>query len=124
MNLITRLNLTLIGLLLSSLQLFASQVATVKEQLAQYETTVGLARTDAANHLMTLFLQEELLDNPLTFSASTPTDSLNQQVWYWASEYFYAYQDYQQALHFGEKALPLCRGKEIEANCLSLLSLI
>lgn len=124
MNLITRTNIILAGLFIFSLQLMASQVTTLKERLAQYETTTGAARTDAANNLMALFLQEELLDEPLNFPAATPADSLNQQVWYWASEYFYAHQDYQQALLFGEQALPLCRNTEMEANCLSLLSLI
>jgi AraC-like DNA-binding protein len=124
MTLITRSITLLAGLFIFSLQLMASQVTTLKERLAQYETTTGAARTDAANNLMALFLQEEFLEEPLNFQPTTPVDSINLQVWYWCSEYLYAHQEYQLALELGQKALPLCADKEMEANCLSLLSLI
>ena len=79
--------------------------------------------TAAANQLMQAFLEAEVTDEAVRFSDNTPADSLRKQVWYWAAEYFYAEQDYKQSVAYGEKALPLTRGTDMEADCLSILSL-
>ena len=73
---------------------------------------------------MQLFHEAKITDEAMKFEASTPRDSVNQQVWYWASEYFYAHQAYPQALKYGLQALPLCNNDEDRANYLSLISLI
>lgn len=119
--------LCLIGtmLIVAAFQCMASDnVQMLKKCLVEYETGKENARLKIANQLMDFFHKEELTDKRLRFDAMVPADSLNQQVWYWSAEYFYAVQDYQQALVYGQQALPLFEGKDGEANCLSLLSLI
>ena len=53
--------------------------------------------------------KEQFPDEPVTLNASLPTDSLRQQVWYWAAEYFYDRQQYDKAEQYGLSALPLCK---------------
>ena len=54
-----------------------------------------------------------------------PADSLRQQVWYWASEWFYDKQDYTQSKDYGLKALKLYHGSsDSKADCLNLLGCI
>ena len=80
-----------------------------------------------ANAFFSALLKEELIDEPLTFTQQTPRDTLCQQVWYWAGEYFYDQQQYQKAEDYAIRALPLCeKGNNvgIHGDCLSLLSLI
>lgn len=80
-----------------------------------------------ANAFMAQLAKEEFLDSPLTFSAKTPLDTLRQQVWYWAAEYFHDLQDYPLAGTYAEKALPLCHvggNRVVEGDCLSLLAII
>lgn len=103
--------------------LASDNVQLVKGWLDEYETGKEKVRLKIANNLMEI-ITEELAEKPIRFNNTIPTDTLNQQVWYWSAEYFYAVQDYQQALVYGQKALPLFKDMDGEANCLSLLSLI
>ena len=112
-------------LIVTAFQCMASDnVQMLKKCLVEYETGKENARLKIANQLMLFFHEEELIEKRIWFDAMVPADSLNQQVWYWSAEYFYAVQDYQQALIYGQQALPLIEGKDGEADCLSLLSLI
>ena len=103
--------------------LASDNVQLVKGWLDEYETGKEKVRLKIANNLMEI-ITEELAEKPILFDNTIPTDTLNQQVWYWSAEYFYAVQDYQQALVYGQKALPLFKDMDGEADCLSLLSLI
>ena len=103
--------------------LASDNVQLVKGWLDEYETGKEKVRLKIANNLMEI-ITEELAEKPIRFNNTIPTDTLNQQVWYWSAEYFYAVQDYQQALVYGQKALPLFKDMDGEADCLSLLSLI
>ena len=80
-----------------------------------------------ANAFFSALLKEELLEEPIAFTKQTHRDTLNQQVWYWAAEYFYDQQQYQLAEDYALKALPLCeKGNNvgIHGDCLSLLALV
>lgn len=71
--------------------------------------------------------KEQFPDEPVTLNASLPTDSLRQQVWYWAAEYFYDRQQYDKAEQYGLSALPLCKAggnRGVEGDCLNILSLV
>ncbi len=79
-----------------------------------------------ANHFFTQLLNEEFIDTPIHFAASTPKDSLCAQVWYWAAEYFYAAQYYHQADSSARQALPLLQQGNDDstlADCLNILAL-
>ena len=95
----------------------------VQKQLQRFEANSGKAHLTVANELMKTFQEEEITDEIIHFEANTPPDSLCAQVWYWAAEYFYAEQQYQQAVTYGCRSLPLCKGTDTEADCLSIISL-
>ena len=78
----------------------------------------------AANEFLKEMCVLEFLDKPVVFTSTTPADTLRQQVWYWAAEYLYDQQDYQHAVEYGKKALPLTKGSATEADCLNLLAII
>ena len=79
----------------------------------------------SANRFMKILEKDELLEEPFSFGADTPADSLRQQVWYWAAEWYYERQQYERAGDYARKALPLFsyNGKA-KADCLNLLAII
>lgn len=89
--------------------------------LGQFEKT---ARAAEANRLFALLHEEEFTDSLIRFDGSVHTDSLRSQVWYWSAEYLYSRQQYKEAAEYGEKALPLLKGKAGESDCLNLLAVI
>ncbi|MBQ2243815.1 MAG: helix-turn-helix domain-containing protein [Bacteroidales bacterium] len=96
----------------------------VKRGLAQYEESQGGKHIETANQLMKMFHNVDLTPELVIFDSSTPESTISREIFYWASEYFYELQDFKTALNYGLKALPLSHGSDIEADCLSLLSLI
>lgn len=52
---------------------------------------------ELVNRLMQAMGEDEPTDEPLRFDLGTPTDSLRQQVRYWAAEWHYARQHYDLA---------------------------
>ena len=111
--------LTTVALLL----VFAGSRADVVDSLLRaFERHADLG---AANSLMRVVSGEELCD-PVVFPAATPKDSLRKTVWYWAGEYYYAHQRYQDAVRQAQRALPLLRvgaNRDEEADCLNLLAI-
>lgn len=113
-------------LLLASVPISAvtTDITTIEKQISEYDASSGSEYISIANNVMRLFYAAKITDEAIEFEANAPRDSVNQQVWYWASEYFYAHQAYPQALKYGLRALPLCNNDEDRANYLSLISLI
>ena len=89
--------------------------------LGQFEKT---PRAAEANRLFALLHEEEFTDSLIRFDGKVTADSLQSQVWYWAAEYLYSQQQYKMAAEYGEKALPLLKGKAGESDCLNLLAVI
>ena len=96
------------------------QAGTVETLLSQFEQ---LPSTDHANRFFKELLKLEFVDEPVSFSSSTPADSLRQQVFYWAGEWFYDQQQYRQAEQYALKALPLYHVEDQKADCLNLLAI-
>ena len=107
-------------LLFFSLTVSASE-GDFETLLQQFEKT---GKAQEANRLFKWLSDEEFTDSLLQFDNATSTDSLRQQVWYWAAEYLYDQQQYQRAVEYGEKALPLLKGKGGESDCLNLLAVV
>ena len=95
----------------------------IESNLEQFQHASGQQQAVIANQLMKAYFDEQITDEEYVFNNNTHPDTLRQQVWYWSSEYYYAKQDFKKAVEYGKKALPLCRGKEIEADCLNILAL-
>ena len=100
--------------------LCCAAMADVEQSLAQFNKS----RTAAdANRFFKELNTTGLLDTPLTYPAKTPADTLQAQVWYWAAEWYYDQQQYNEAVSYATKALPLCKGSGTEADCLNLLAI-
>ncbi|MBQ9559646.1 MAG: tetratricopeptide repeat protein [Bacteroidaceae bacterium] len=81
-------------------------------------------KPETANKFLKSLHKGGLLDEEPNFTADTPTDTLCQQMWYWAAEYYYAAQDYDQSVEYAQKALPLIpEGSSLEADCQNLLAI-
>ena len=94
----------------------------VESALAKFDKQTNVA---AANLFFSELLKAEFVDEEIVFPDGTPADSLQKQVWYWAGEWMYDQQQYEQAEAYALKALPLCHvGNDFKADCLNLLGLI
>ena len=83
------------------------------------------AETATANLFFEELLKEQFIDEKMVFGHDTSADSLRQQVWYWAAEWMYDHQQYEKAVSYGMKALPLYHdGNDEKADCLNLLGLV
>ncbi len=100
-----------------------ANASDVESQLKKFEAANGRTQVAMANQVMDKFHEAEITDRTTHFGTDTPLDTMRMQVWYWAAEYFYAEQEYQQSVNYGERALPLTHGTDWEADCLSILSL-
>lgn len=108
------------------LSLYGNEVA----QNAEFDTLVenfnsSGGAVSCANKLFIYLDKKEFTDSKIVFTNNTPSDSLRQQVWYWAAEWYNEQQEYQKAKEYGLKALPLFRYPNMEkADCLNLLGII
>ena len=107
----------------ASLLLSVSALAQdVDSALAKFDQQTNAA---AANLFFGELLKAEFIDEEIAFPDGTPADSLCQQVWYWAGEWMYDQQLYEQAEAYALKALPLCHyPNDFKADCLNLLGLV
>jgi len=76
-----------------------------------------------ANRFFRFLADCGFLDETVEFGADAATDSLHQQVWYWAAEYLYDVSEYSLGLEYALKAEPLIRDAGDLADCKSLISL-
>ena len=99
-----------------------AQQHNIEKALDDYNRTPSV---ETANRFFALLDQEEFTEGKIRFSTHVPPDSVRQQVWYWASEWFYDKQDYTQSKDYGLKALKLYHGaSDTKADCLNLLGCI
>ncbi len=95
---------------------------TVEDRLAKFDKDMSVAN---ANAFFDALNAEQFTDETILFKSGTPEDSLCQQVWYWAAEWLYDQQQYEQAAVYGQKALPLFHYENDErAGCLNILGCI
>ena len=95
---------------------------TVEDRLAKFDKDMSVAN---ANAFFDALNAEQFTDEAILFKSGTPEDSLRQQVWYWAAEWLYDQQQYEQAAVYGQKALPLFHYENDDrAGCLNILGCI
>lgn len=85
----------------------AGQEETVEHLLKVYDGQGRKEQAVTANKIFDLLYREEMTDKRLTVTGSTPHDSIDMLVWYWAGEHLWTTQDYDEGLRYAEKALPL-----------------
>lgn len=97
--------------------------AVITRELNKFEEPWSKKHITAANLLMEIFHKMELTPTLSKFDQHTSDTIISREVFYWSGEYFYETADYKKALDYSLKALPLAKNSEIEADCLSLISL-
>ena len=79
----------------------------------------------SANKFFEFLDRREFTDSKIVFSNAVPADSLRQQTWYWAAEWYYDCQNYSLARDYAKRALPLMRWPNLDKSCcLNLLGII
>lgn len=111
------------GLVLVALTMSAAAIDDFNSRLAQFEKASGNSMVTVANEMMKQLHDEEFTESLIKFTPSTPVNEVKKEVYYWSCEYLYDNAQYQKALYYGKKALPLTKGSDTEADCLNVLSL-
>ena len=94
----------------------------VEQILQQFDRHADVA---VANQFFNELAKAEFTDETISFGAETPADSLKQQVWYWAAEWLYDQQQYEQAEQYALKALQKYHPSNPEkTDCLNTLGCI
>ncbi len=94
----------------------------VEQILQQFDRHADVA---VANQFFNELAKAEITDETISFGADAPSDSLKQQVWYWAAEWLYDQQQYEQAEQYALKALQKYHPSNPEkADCLNTLGCI
>lgn len=94
----------------------------VEQIVQQFDRHADVA---VANQFFNELAKAEFTDETISFGAETPADSLKQQVWYWAAEWLYDQQQYEQAEQYALKALQKYHPSNPEmADCLNTLGCI
>lgn len=97
-------------------------LAAVTSLLSQFDQKQDVA---SANQFFQQLHQEQFTDSPIQFDTNTPKDTLQQQVWYWAAEWLYDQQQYQEAEHYALKAVQKYHPQNPEiADCQNTLACI
>lgn len=82
-------------------------------------------KTVIANRFFYELRADGFIDEDVVMSAVVPEDSVSQQFYYWAGEWYCDAQDYERALRYALKALPLYDGpSDAKADCLNLLGVL
>ena len=115
------LRIAVVTLLMAGTSMIA-KAQHVENALAKFDKTPTAA---TANAFFDALLKEEFIDEGIKFPASSSTDSLCQQVWYWAAEWLYDQQQFKEAEKYALQALPKYSDSNPEkADCLNTLGCI
>lgn len=108
--------------LLVALVAATAQAQNVESQLKVFDEQTSAT---AANAFFDELLKAEFVDEKVVFGKETPTDSLRQQVWWWAAEWLYAEQKFKESEKYALQSLPLfAEGSLGKADCLNTLGCI
>ena len=111
----------LIVWLFASMSLVA-QAQDVEGALAKFNSQ---PTATLANQFFNTLLLAEFIDESTNFTASASTDSLQQQVWFWAAEWLYDQGKFKEAEKYALDALPKYHPSNPEkADCLNTLGCI
>ena len=113
--------ITIIMLLASSAG--RASESEIERLINDFET--GGNKAGIANRLFKELRAEGFIDEDVVMSGAVAADSVSQQFYYWAGEWYCDVQDYERALRYARKALPLYNGtNDAKADCLNLLGVL
>ena len=109
---ITKLLTCMLMLMCFGISLHA-QSDTYDKLLSDFDNSTSVS---AANRFFKQLDADEITDSLIIFNENTPVDSVQGQVWYWASVCMYEMQQYKSAEKYGLKSLPLLHDDETKAD--------
>ena len=113
---------TLMTIMLALLTSVGILAQNVEKALEAFDKQANAAN---ANRFFAELLKADFIDEMDDFSANTPVDSLQQQVWFWAAEWMYDQQNYEKAEAYALQALPKYSPSNLDkADCLNTLGCI
>ncbi len=77
--------------------------------LQHYDASEDSRRVSQGNAIMRFLVSEDYGED-VRFDMSTPVDTMNMTVWYYAAEYLHHQQQFDACVAYAEKALPLTQG--------------
>ena len=87
----------------------ADETKQVERLAAEYIECEGVHdRLRLANKFFTYLLEIEYIDEPIVFPADSHIDSVDVNVYYYVSEWYYGQGDYQRAIDYGLRASQAC----------------
>lgn len=98
-----------------------AQTDTYTQLLSDFDNNTSAS---TANRFFKQLYTDEIIDSLIIFSENTSADSIQSQVWYWATESMYEMQQFKLAEKYGLKSLPLLHDDETKADCLNLIGCI
>lgn len=113
-------------LLMCVFPLLTASADNVNNLLQAFGEGKGDDSRQVGRQLLTYLQKEGIADETLKLHEDMHPDTLRQQVWYWSGEYFYDRQQYENAVEYALKALPLCHAgndRNVEGACLNLLAI-
>jgi len=111
-------------LLLLAVLLTAPRGLASNQSLEQLLDSFNKSRSiETANQFLEVLHQKEFFNETIRFSPNDSPDTLKQQVWYWAAEYFYDQQHYHEAVEYAKRAQHLFHIDSERADCLSLIAI-
>jgi AraC-like DNA-binding protein len=78
---------------------------------------------EVANEFLDSLKGRAFFEIPIRFTGEHAKDTVRQQVWYWAAEYYYDRQHYDQAVSYALRSLPLQHNKTELSDCLNLIAI-
>ena len=112
-------------LMLQPIQLYSAPT-NIDSYINQLEQEDPTKLTTTANQFFDVLYKEGITDFLQRFSSQSHPDTIRAISWYWAAEYMYAKQHYDQCSNLAERALPLLhkyKMKAMESNALTLSGL-
>ena len=90
----------------------ADETEQVERLAAEYAECTGAEdRLQLANKFFAYLQEIEYIDEPIAFPADSHIDSVDVNVYYYVSEWFYGEGDYQRAIDYGLRAGQACTEK-------------
>ena len=96
--------------------------AAIDSLLQAFDSQSAHQQRGTSGAILDILTREGFIDEPVCIPAQAKPDSVRALTWYWAGEWYYDLQDYQRAMHYGQKAMKLCSKPTAPTCCPSSAS--
>lgn len=109
---------------LAALSAYSQNVAD--SLITAFDHQKGVLARHTAEAFFEYLAKEGFTEGTVELHPGSKADSVKALTWYWAGEWYYDVQDYDNSIEYSSKALTLSRkiaAKEIECDCDNVLSI-